>query len=135
MPKPHTIYSDAPDLLLNKLIEVEDLLQKSMASNGKTKSLEFWLSVSQVMKYAWNYINDIGWILENNKQLTLQNRFLMKEVSELEVRLNQYETIRDLKLSGEMDQVINRVDNFLNDLKTNDFLIKAKELKDGRTPE
>ena len=128
----NSIYNNAPDLLLDKIAEVNSLLQKVYAKSGDTENFRFWRSVVDVMKYSAAYILDVKWIFERSAILKQENLFLKKYCIELEARLQAYEVIRQQKIAGTLEETSARVDSFLNDLH-NDELYQYKKTKvDGQ---
>ena len=97
-----SIYKQAPDLLLNKLAEVNTVLSKN--KNGH--NYKFWREVSEVMRFAYNYMNDLKFIQQDNDILLRENHFLKSYTAELLKRLNTYETIRAELMNGGLNESI-----------------------------
>jgi hypothetical protein len=109
----HSFYEAAPDMLLDKIADVNGILSKSKATSGITESYKFWAGVSDVMKFAWDYFQDFRLIIRKNEMLELENRFLKDWGLELSRRLETYEVIRQTKLSGSFEDVDKRVDDYI----------------------
>ena len=110
-----SIYENAPDMLLDSIAEVNAMLEKAKAKSGANESYKFWRKVANNMKFAWDYMISTQFIHDKNIQLSQENNFLKKYANELESKLNRYEVVRDLKLSGDFDQIVARVDAFMED--------------------
>jgi hypothetical protein len=117
----HSFYEAAPEMLLDKIAEVNGILAKQKAKTGETESYLFWARVADVMKFSWDYFNDLKWILRKNQILESENRWLRDWNIEVSSRLQKYELIRELKIQGSFEDAIKRVDEILakNDLQLN----------------
>ena len=109
----HSFYEAAPEMLLDKIAEVNGILAKQKAKTGETESYLFWARVCEVMKFSWDYFNDLKWILRKNQFLEVENRWLKDWNIELSSKLQKYEIIRGLKIQGDYDAAIKRVDDYL----------------------
>jgi hypothetical protein len=123
----HSFYESAPEMLLDKIAEVNAILTKQKAKTGETESFLFWARVADVMKFAWDYFNDLKWILRKNQILESENRWLRDWNIELSSRLQKYEIIRGLKIQGDYEETIKRVDEYL--AKNDQQLNHLKETK------
>jgi hypothetical protein len=74
-----------------------------------------------VMKFAWDYFQDLKWVNRKNELLEMENRFLKDWCIQLSSRLESYESIRTTKLQGNFEEVVKRVDDYIlqNDQKSN----------------
>jgi len=102
-----SIYSQAPDLILDKLAEINSTLAKH---NNATSQYKFWSSVRDTMKFAYGYIIDLAPIINEVNHLRSENLFLKKYSRELRDKLAVYETVEALRLSGTFDEVVAMVD-------------------------
>lgn len=109
----HSFYEAAPEMLLDKIAEVNGILAKQKAKTGETESYLFWARVAEVMKFSWDYFNDLKWILRKNQVLEVENRWLKDWNIELSSKLQKYEIIRGLKIQGDYEAAIKRVDDYL----------------------
>ena len=123
----HSFYESAPEMLLDKIAEVNAILTRQKAKTGETESFLFWARVADVMKFAWDYFNDLKWILRKNQILESENRWLRDWNIELSSRLQKYEIIRGLKIQGDYEETIKRVDEYL--AKNDQQLNHLKETK------
>jgi len=110
-----SIYENAPDMLLDSIADVRAVLEKTKAKSGENDSYRFWKKVSDRMKFAWDYMSSTKWIHDQNIQLAQENKFLRQYASELEKKIQCYETIRELKITGKFDETVAMVDAFMND--------------------
>jgi len=114
-------------MLLDKIAEVNAILTRQKVKTGETESFLFWARVADVMKFAWDYFNDLKWILRKNQILESENRWLRDWNIELSSRLQKYEIIRGLKIQGDYEETIKRVDEYL--AKNDQQLNHLKETK------
>ena len=126
----HSFYESAPELLLDKMAEVHGILAKQKAKTGETESYRFWMGVAEVMKFAWDYFQDLHWIMRKNQHLESENRWLRDWCHQLSKRLEAYEVVREMKISGKFDETVRTVDETLamDDFQLNVF----KQDPDGR---
>ena len=117
----HSFYEAAPEMLLDMIAEVNGILAKQKAKTGETESYLFWARVADVMKFSWDYFNDLKWILRKNQILEIENRWLKNWNIDISSRLQKYELIRELKIQGSFEEAVKRVDEFLvkNDQQLN----------------
>jgi len=109
----HSFYEAAPQLLLDKIAEINGILAKQKAKTGETESYLFWARVSDVMKFAWDYFQDIKFVNKKNEYLEMENRFLKDWCRQLSSRLETYEVIREAKLTGKFEEAVQRVDEHI----------------------
>ena len=105
-----TIYSGAPGMLMDRIHEVNALLGKSELKSGRTESWLFWKKTSDVMKYAWDYMRSLEWILRKNEQLEIENRYLRARNMHLEELLTEFNLIRRLRLTNKLEETVKHVD-------------------------
>jgi hypothetical protein len=65
------------------------------------------------MKYAWDWMNNIKWVLEENRVMKMREAFMVKYISELEGRLAIYEAIRKERMGGTLGETVKVVDETL----------------------
>jgi len=109
----HSFYESAPDMLFDKIAEINGILVKQKAKTGETESYLFWARVSDVMKFAWDYFQDLRWILRKNQILEAENKWLRDWNLELSRRLEGFELVREMKLNGQFTETVRRVDEML----------------------
>ncbi len=100
-------------MLLDKIAEVNGILSKQKAKTGETESYRFWVKVAEVMKFAWDYIQDVQWILRKNQILEAENKWLRDWNIELSKRLEAFELVREMKLNGRFEEIVKNVDDML----------------------
>jgi hypothetical protein len=122
----HSFYESAPEMLLDKIAEVNAILAKQKAKSGETESYLFWARVADVMKFSWDYFNDLKWILRKNQVLESENRWLRDWNIELSSKLQKYEIIRGMKIQGDYEETLKRVDEYLS--KNDQQLNHLKEI-------
>jgi phage-related minor tail protein len=110
----HSLYESAGEMLLDKIAEVNTILIKQKAKTGETESYRFWIRVADVMKFAWDYIHDVQWILRKNQILEAENKWLKDWNIELSKRLEYYELVREMKLNGRFEEIVKSVDVMLS---------------------
>jgi tRNA-dihydrouridine synthase len=110
----NSLYNDAPEMLLNKLAEINDILAKQKSKTGETDSYKFWSNVAETMLFAWQYIQDFQFIDKKNRVLEHENKYLKFYIDEIEKRLIPYEAIRKMKLNGTFEENSKIVDELIN---------------------
>jgi hypothetical protein len=101
----HSIYESAPELLLDKIAQVNDILNKLKAKSGETENWKFWTSVSETMQFAIKFFNEIRFINERNHILEIENAFLREHSTNINRLLMEYETIRKLICNGKLEEM------------------------------
>jgi hypothetical protein len=109
----HSLYEQAPELILDRLAEVNDVLQKQKAKTGETDSWKFWMKVSETLLFGWQYIQDLKFIMDRNRILEQENKFFKDYCHELSKRLEPYESIRRMKLKGTFEDTEKVVDQII----------------------
>ncbi len=117
----HSFYESAPEMLLDKIAEINGILAKQKAKTGETESYLFWVRVADVMKFAWDYFQDLKWIMRKNQVLEIENKYLKDWNYNLSRRLEAFELIREMKLNGSFEETVKRVDEVMakGDLQLN----------------
>ena len=103
-------YESAPELLFDTIAEVNGLLAKIKAKSGESSSYKFWNRVNEVMKFAWDYIMELKEMRRQYNSLISYVRWLEDQHIEDEKKILKYEVVRELKISGEFDEVVGKVD-------------------------
>ena len=83
-------HSEIPNLLLDKMTELGDIIQKHKARGGNPDSLKFYEGIWLTMRQAYTYMNDTRWIHRMNDELKSYNQFLLERLREVTTRLNEY---------------------------------------------
>ena len=121
----HSFYEAAPEMLLDKIAEINGILAKQKAKTGETESYVFWSRVADVMKFAWDYFQDLNWIMRKNQILEIENKYLKDWNYQLSRRLEAFELIREMKLNGSFQQTVKIVDEVM--AKSDEQLNHKKE--------
>ena len=109
----HTIYTGAAKMLIDRIHEVNHLLSKSELKSGRTESWLFWKKTSDVMKYAWDYMRSLDWILQQNVQLRQENQYLRARNQHLEQINLSIVILRRAKLQGNFEETVAFVDDLM----------------------
>jgi hypothetical protein len=136
MPQPtitHSFYEAAPDMLLNKIVEVTEMLEKVKASQGETKSYLFWKGVLDIMKFSYQYILDTRWIHDRYQEIASMNNYYVRENTRLSTELQSYVAIRQAKVDGSFEEKLKFIDILIDLMKDEGLnqvlLAKIKEPK------
>ena len=105
-----TIYGGAPGMLMDRIHEVNAVLGKSELKSGRTETWLFWKKTSDIMKYAWDYMKSLEWILRQSEQLVIENRYLRARNMHLEELLTEFDLIRRLRLTNKLEETVKHVD-------------------------
>lgn len=109
----HTVYQGAPEMLLNRIFEVNALLETSKLKTGETESWKFWKKTSDIMKYAWDYMRSFEWLLRENTQLKQENQYLRARNGYLEGVNLSIIMIKRARLQGNLEETVKFVDELL----------------------
>lgn len=109
----HSLHESAPEMLLDKIAEINGILAKQKAKTGENESYLFWMRVAEVMKFAWDYFQDLKWIMRKNQILEIENKYLKDWNYQLMRRLEAFELVRELKINGQFQETVRRVDESL----------------------
>jgi hypothetical protein len=109
----HSFHEAAPEMLLDKIAEINGILAKQKAKTGETESYLFWSRVADVMKFAWDYFQDLKFILRRNQLLEIENKWLKDWNIQLSKRLEAFELVREMKLNGSFEKTVKRVDEII----------------------
>lgn len=117
----HSFYEAAPEMLLDKIAEIHGILEKQKVKTGETESYLFWNRVADVMKFAWDYFQDLKWIMRKNQLLEIENKYLKDWNYQLSRRLETFELVREMKLNGSFEETVKMVDEVMakGDLQLN----------------
>jgi hypothetical protein len=117
----HSFYEAAPEMLLDKIAEINGILAKQKAKTGETESYLFFSRVAEVMKFAWDYFQDLKWIMRKNQILEIENKYLKDWNYQLSRRLEAFELVREMKLNGSFEETVRKVDEVMSkgDLQLN----------------
>lgn len=125
----HSFYEAAPELLLDKIAEINGILAKQKAKTGETESYLFWMRVAEVMKFAWEYFQDLKWIIRKNQLLEIENKYLKDWNYQLSGRLEAFELVREMKLNGSFEETVKRVDEVMarGDMRLNNLKERSSD--------
>ncbi len=104
----------AADLLMDMIIEVDMKATATKAKNGENQTYAWLKKVSATMKYSWDYIQSIHFLAKENELLKSENEYLKWAYNEKSKMLDAYETVRELKLTGNFDEVVSLVDKVIS---------------------
>ena len=127
MLKTNTLYGSAPDLLLNAIADCETKLE----GQEKSKGYKFWRGIVDVMRFAYNHIEETRQIYNENKVLRSYNNYLTDRVAWLERELDKYGVTKALLESGEIHTVLKRIES-MGVVETKDIADHIKKLQDGK---
>jgi len=108
-----SMYMGAPGMLMDRIHEVNALLANSLIKTGETDSYKFWKRTCDIMKYAWDYMQNLNWVIRENEHLRLRCEYLEARLIKAERLNDAYEIIRELKLQGVFEQRVQVVDTFM----------------------
>lgn len=107
--KKHTsvsIHEAAPELLLDKIAELNGILGKHKAKNPSSEQLPFYEELLKVMRFAFSYMMDTKYIHERNIMLESNVQFLSDLNHNLQKRLDEIQTVQRLQCQGRLDEVM-----------------------------
>lgn len=116
----HTIYSPAPQLLLEKIVELRKSIYLAEQSGADPKSIEFYRSVLNTMMYAHSYMIDVEWVMRRAQITQTENEFLKEYVHEINFRLQKYEGVKTAIVENNFSEVVKRCEDYIKKYE-NDF--------------
>ncbi|WP_316828095.1 hypothetical protein [Pedobacter miscanthi] len=113
--------NDAPDVLLKKISELQNTLDQAKQNPSKNlKAITFYESIVGAMKYAWSQMIEQDQVYKQNQFLKRENDFLKEQAAYLNNELNKYKTVEQLTVSGELNETIAAVNEFLKNKLPNE---------------
>ena len=110
-----TAYEGAPELLMNAIHEAEALLAQSRIKSGSNESWKFWKNKADVMKFAWEYMRSLKWVLKENYSLKQEVAWLRDWNAELMTRNHSYENVKLLITLGKLEEVVQLVNKAMEE--------------------
>lgn len=104
-----SLYEGAPGMLMDRIHEVNALLESSKLKTGETESWKFWKRTSDIMKFSWDYMQNLNWLLREVYHLRSENTYLRDQLRESQEEIYQYSCIRQMKLTGVFEQRVDAV--------------------------
>jgi len=108
-----SLYEGAPGMLMDRIHEVNALLESSKLKTGETESWKFWKRTSDIMKFSWDYIQNLNWLLREVYHLRSENTYLRDQLRESQEEIYQYTCIRHMKLTGVFEQRVDAVEKMM----------------------
>ena len=114
MPKiQRSLYEGAPGMLMDRIHEVNSLLETSKLKTGATESWKFWKRTSDIMKFAWDYTQNLNWVLKENYALKEENLYLRAALAhEREINMH-ISVLTHLKLTDQFEERVKLVDEIM----------------------
>ena len=114
MPKiQRSLYEGAPGMLMDRIHEVNALLETSKLKTGATESWKFWKRTSDIMKFAWDYTQNLNWVLKENYALKEENLYLRAALAhEREINMH-ISVLTHLKLTDQFEERVKLVDQIM----------------------
>ena len=114
MPKiQRSLYEGAPGMLMDRIHEVNALLETSKLKTGATESWKFWKRTSDIMKFAWDYTQNLNWVLKENYALKEENLYLRAALAhEREINMH-ISVLTHLKLTDQFEERVKLVDEIM----------------------
>ena len=108
-----SLYDGAPGMLMDRIHEVNILLIDAKNKNGETDSWRFWTRTCDIMKFSWDYMQNLNWVMKENTALKLELEYVREALAkEREVNLC-FTTLMQMKLDGTFEQRNEIVDMFI----------------------
>ena len=110
------IHEAAPELLLDKIAELNIIIGKHKEKNKEPKKLTFWNNLLRVLKFAFSYMMETKYIHQRNILLESQVRFLSQENHELRQQLEEIHTVQRLQCQGRLDEVVEKAQTYTDNV-------------------
>jgi len=101
-----SIHEAAPELLLDKIAQLNGIYVKHKAKDPSSKQLPFYEDLLRVMRFAFSFMMDTKYIHEKNIMLESNVRFLSDLNHNLQKRLDEITTVQRLQCQGRLEEVI-----------------------------
>ena len=99
-----SLYEGAPGILMDRIHEVEALLANSKIKTGENASWNFWKKTSEIMMYAWEYMQSLNWAIKELNQVRSENTYLRERCQRVEQENLIYRTIRTCLINGDLQE-------------------------------
>ena len=100
-------------MLMDRIHEVNALLANSKLKTGETESWKFWKRTSDIMKFAWDYMQNLNWVLKENYALKEEILYLRAALGhEREINMH-ISVLTHLKLTDKFEESVKLVDEIM----------------------
>ena len=106
-------YENAPELLLQKIAQLNGVLTNYRNAEHKPSVLDFYEGVLRVMRLAFTYMQETKWIYQRNAFVESNLQFLAQHNQELQKRLDEIETVTRLKQQDRLEEVLDLSDEYV----------------------
>jgi hypothetical protein len=120
------MYEKAPDLLIEKIAELESIVTKHKIKNPGNDGVAFYEDIVQVMKFSFNYMLESRQIFVKNLSLETINRVLMEENQRLQKRVDEIDAMVRMELEGRLDEEVEKTKQFVKDFIASRNTIKQQ---------
>lgn len=103
----HSIYSNAPELLMESIMELEKILIKVKTKSGETESYLAFKKILNAMNFSFHFMNDIAIIYKESYNLKVINSYLTELLRINANELDTYQAIEASMLNGTLEEKIN----------------------------
>ena len=108
-----TLYEGAPGMLMDRIHEVNALLSAAKIKNGENDSWRFWTRTCDIMKFSWDYMQNLNWVIKENSALKIELEYVREALAkERDVNLC-FTTLLRMKLDGTFEERNAIVDMFI----------------------
>ena len=102
----HFMYEKTPELLLDKVAELNDIIIKHKIKNAGGDGLKFYEDLIKVMQLAFRYIKETEYLHSRNKILEGHIRLFAEENQRLHEQVELIKNISRAQQDGTLEQVI-----------------------------
>ena len=113
-----SIHEAAPELLLDKIAELNGILAKYESKNTSSDQLMFYKNLLRVMRFAYAYMMDTKYIHERNIMLENNVRWLSELNNNLQKQVDEFNTVLRLKCQGRLEEVIDQAEQYTDHVMT-----------------
>jgi hypothetical protein len=114
----HSIHEAAPELLLDKIAELNSILAKYQGRNTSSDQMKFYSDLLKVMRFAYAYMMDTKYMHERNILLEDNVRWLSENNHNLRRQIDEFNTILRLQCQGRLDEVIQQAGQYTDHVLT-----------------
>jgi len=112
-PQRNFFWEQAPESLLEKVVELNGVLAKFRNTDQNAESLAFYESVLKIMRLAYMFMANTRHVHQRNAILEANIRFLSTYNQKIELKLQEIETVTRLRCEDRFEEVLEASDAYM----------------------
>lgn len=102
----NTMYQNAPELLMEQMLELAQILTNYKAKNGENDTAKKFQQILNAMRHSWNFMNDIAFVYTQNTGLQSKLEITEELLNATYRELSKYKAIEASFLDGSLEKNI-----------------------------